>query len=137
MTDFPVEIVENFDKIKKFFSDTLDLCYTFRNRAAHSGRIYNYRPHNAKIRYFDIFHNNKLISIDEKHYRLGYGINDLYTLLKALTLLENINPAQILSVGIQIALENHLKKYPDDKDFLLKSLGVPDEKLGSNLIDIF
>lgn len=137
MTDFPVEMVESFDKLKYFFSDTLDLCYTFRNRAAHSGRIYNYRPHNAKIRYFEIFHNNKFISIDEKHYRLGYGINDLYTLQKTLSLLENSNPATILSAGIQISLEDYLKKYPEDRDFLLKALGVPNEKLKSNLNDIF
>lgn len=137
MTDFPIEMVENFDKFKKFFSDTLDLCYTFRNRAAHSGRLYNYRPHNAKIRYFDVFHNSKFISVYEKHYRLGYGINDLYTLQKSLSLLENSNPATILAAGIQIAAEDYLKKYPEDKEYLLTALGVPDEKLELNINDIF
>lgn len=137
MTDFPVEMVENFDKLKYFFSDTLDLCYTFRNRAAHSGRIYNYRPQNAKIRYYDVIHNIQYISIDEADYRKGYGKNDLYTLLKSLTVIENLNPATILSTGITYSVDNYLKKYPEDRIYLLTELGVPINKLENDINKIF
>ena len=137
MLDLPVEYIEEIPQIKLFFSDLLNLTYQFRNRSAHSGRIYNYKSKYSKIRFFKPIHSSKKINIDEAKYRLGYGQNDLYTLSKSLCILENTDPAIDLLLGLRIAINNHLEKYTLDKEFLLSSMGVPDDMLNNEIDDIF
>lgn len=133
MLDFPIDFVKEYPDIKNFFSDLLNLVYLFRNRSAHSGRIYNYKPNNSKIRFFKPIHSNKHMNITESEYRLGYGINDLYTLSKSLCILENFDPAIELISGIRNSISNHLDKYPKDRDFLLSNIGVPPNQINNNL----
>lgn len=130
-----IEIVRSVPEIKVFFSELLNLTYNFRNRAAHNGRIYNYKPKKSYISYFKIFHNNEYVNIDEAQYRLGYGKNDIYTLSKALSILDNPDPAFDLNYEIIKVIKNHLKKYPEDKYFLLNSMGVPKQVIESKEID--
>lgn len=137
MMGFPIELVEEFPSIKNFFSDFLNLAYNFRNRAAHSGRVYNYNPKNSSVRYFNIFHKNEYVNIDEAEYRLGYGKNDIYTLNKAFILLENMDPSYELSSGLNTYVTSHLEKYPDDKNFLLTSMGVPKRVIESKEVDFY
>ena len=120
------------DKIRIFYN-FLNLCYKFRNRASHSGRIFNYNTSNKiKIDYNDYFHNR--IGISEEKYRLGLGKSDIYTLMKGFEVLDistNIN-TQIYHI-----LTIHLEYYPNDKYFLLSSMGFPDEIIEKRLESIF
>lgn len=137
MLGMPIGLVKSYPESKYFFSDLLNLTYNFRNRAAHSGRVYNYKP-KCNIRYFGAFHDNEYVNIDEAKYRLGYGKNDIYTLSKALMILENPDPSIELNFGINYITKEHLKKYPNDKHFLLKSIGVPEEIIETKtLAEIF
>ena len=125
MFDIPLEIIklDEKNKIKDLFSDLLSLSFKFRNRAAHSGRIYNYKAEKTKIRYNKLLHDRMLI--DEPLYRQNLGVNDLYTLYCGLTFLRNRMIAIKLYVGIKFALNQHLELYPDDKSNLLQCIGVP------------
>lgn len=137
MLGFPIELVRQVPECKSMFSDLLNLTYLFRNRAAHSGRIYNYNPKSGKIRYNKIFHQLDIINIDEAEYRLGYGTNDLYTLAVFLKILENKTPSLDLIASLMISIEDHIEKYPEDRDFLLTNIGVPNNKIKNDIAHIF
>lgn len=137
MLGLPLELVKQLPECKALFSDLLNLTYLFRNRAAHSGRIYNYKPKYGKMRYNKIFHQLDIININEAEYRLGYGTNDLYTLIIFLKVLENKRPSIDLISSMIISIEDHLEKYPEDRFFLLSSIGVPKNKIDNDIRKIF
>ncbi len=125
MFDIPLEIIklDKDNNIKNLFSDMLSLVFKFRNRAAHSGRIYNYKAEKTTVRYNQLLHDR--MNINESLYRQGFGINDLYTLFCGLTFLRNNIVAIKLASVIIFTLEEHLKLYPEDKDNLLHCIGIP------------
>lgn len=131
----PTETVNKSNDLKQLFSDGLSLIYRFRNRTAHSGRIYNYKSEKSKIRFNNIFHN--YLGISAKSYRLGYCINDLYTFTRLYNFFKSDNLSINLNVRISFYLKNHLLKYPDDKEYLLNELGVPQHLLDSDIDNIF
>lgn len=124
--DMPVELIELEENqhIKDFFSDFLNLCYQFRNRTGHSGRTFNYRPKKCKVRYSKLLH--KKIGISEEYYRLGYGVNDLFTLTNCFRYLSTFSVFIGAKVGIELSLKRLVDLYPLDRDFIIKSIGVPD-----------
>ncbi|WP_314881399.1 Abi family protein [Filifactor alocis] len=137
MTGIPLSIIQSpiGEEIKNLFSDTLNLCYKFRNRASHSGRIFNYKADGAKIRYNKLFHPMKGIS--QKDYKQGYGQNDIFTLLCTLYNISPQTPHFFLRFGIAYNLEKYLELFSDDKDFILSQMGVPNHMIGKKLDDIF
>lgn len=138
MLDLPLEVVEiNVvnEAVKDLFSDVLTLCFKFRNRSAHSGRVYNYRPDKSNIRYNDLLH--KRMGIDPANYRLGLGKNDLYTLIFGLSVLGNSSACIKLSVGSRLAIATHLSNYKNDKYKILESIGVPSFDFDLKIEDIF
>ena len=137
MLGYPIELVKQLPECKALFFFFFNLKYIFRNRAAHSGRIYNYTPKYGKIRYNKIFHQINIININEAEYRLGYGTNDLYTLTVFLKVLENKIPSLDLMSSLIISIEDHLEKYPEDRLFLLSSIGVPKNRINNDIRDIF
>lgn len=131
----PTEIVNESNDLKQLFSDGLSLIYRFRNRTAHSGRIYNYKSEKSKIRFNNIFHN--YLGISAKSYRLGYCINDLYTLTRFYNFLKTNKLSISLNVGLSFHLKKHLLEYPNDKEYLLNEMGVPQHLLDSDIDNIF
>lgn len=125
MFDIPLEIIklDKDENIKNLFSDLLSLAFKFRNRSAHSGRIYNYKAENTKVRYNELLH--KRMSIDESLYRKGFGVNDLYTLYCGFTFLKNVSVAAKLSVRLSFSFNKHLELYPKDSENLLTCVGFP------------
>ena len=121
--------------LKQLFSDGLSLIYRFRNRTAHSGRIYNYKSEKSKIRFNNIFHN--YLGISAKSYRLGSCINDLYTLTRFYNFFKTNKLSINLNVGVSFHFKKHLLKYPNDKEYLLNEMGVPQHLLDSDIDNIF
>ena len=129
MTGLPLEIIEyeaeqTNQPLRFLFSDTIKLAYKFRNRSAHGGRIYNYRPDNADIRYNQYLH--KRMGIDEASYRFGFGRNDLFTLMSALSFLEDQNIFFMLCLNADHYLRKYLKLYPDERNQMLRQFGLND-----------
>lgn len=112
---------ENED-YKNLYTDILFLCLAFRNRAAHGGRIYNYKPSKSIIRYNYSFHNS--INITPADYRADKGKSDIYTLLNCLYYFDNYGDLS-LDFGINWELKRHLQEYPLDKDRLYLEMGLP------------
>lgn len=116
----PEEVIT--EQIKDMFADIIFLCHAFRNRAAHGGRMYNYKPAKAKIRYNKPFHDR--MNISEADYRVGKGKNSLYTLLKALSWFKNDSSKIILEVSIELYISRHCKLYPDES-MILEQIEFP------------
>lgn len=129
----PNTVLENDASYKQILIEIITLCHSYRNRAAHTGRIYNYLPKNnhgaSIISYSQIFHSTINIS-DMEYYRKNKGKGDLYTLLGALSWFENKTPEQSLQFAIDYHLGKHVKLYPEDIPYLLESMGFPEDYKG-------
>lgn len=128
MFDIPIDFfkIDKNGVIKNFFSDLLSLNYSFRNRTAHSGRIYNYKSEKSSMRHNVILHSR--LGIDNRLYRQGFGRNDLYTLLCGLSFLKDKTVSIKLAVHININIKKYLDLYPEDKPKILNSIGIPPNK---------
>lgn len=103
------------DSIKNMFTQTLNLIHSYRNRAAHSGRIFSYKS-NKSIVYNEVFHNQMKISLDD--YNNGKGQTGLSTLLTALYLFKNKRIHFLLEFAIYYNTKLHCKKYSNDLTLL-------------------
>lgn len=137
MFGIPLELMQLDESqlIKDLFSDLLSLAFKFRNRSAHSGRIYNYKAENTTFRYNPLLHTR--MGIDEPIYRMGFGVNDLFTLYCGLSFLNNKQICIKLSVNIRFAIDKHLIHYPEDEENILTCIGIPNYNAKYNLDDIF
>lgn len=104
-------------EIKDFVSDLLNACLRIRNRCAHSNRLYNYFPNNAKFRYSSHLHPK--MGVNEGGYRKGYGNSGISTLMASLKVLDNKSPFTLLSEGFNNSLEQLTNIYPDFKELIL------------------
>lgn len=107
----------------KLFKDSLALINAFRNRAAHNGRIFNFKPEKYPIRYNNIFHPKNNFS--SSSYRNGRGKNDLYTLYKVLEEFENINARFNLEFYLSYNIGRHCNDSPNDLTLLITEMGFP------------
>lgn len=107
--------------VTHLFFDTLHICREYRNIAAHGGRIYNAVlkskcriPESDEIHFFAQFrpHIQYLPS--------SYGLNQLCILL---SLFAYSQPERIIYSEINKELQRHCYMYPQDSEFLAKSLG--------------
>lgn len=108
------------DNLKNLTTDLLYVCLKMRNRCAHSGRVYNYFSASATINYSPILHSK--MNISNADYRAGYGKNGLSTIIPGLSLFDNKKPYHYALLGFQSALQSHLKKYPENEDFLRREM---------------
>ncbi|HEL9644091.1 TPA: Abi family protein [Streptococcus suis] len=103
------------ESIKNMFSQTLNLIHSYRNRAAHSGRIFSYKS-DKSIVYNEVFHKQMDISLEE--YNDGKGQTGLSTLLTALYLFKNKRIHFLLEFAIYYNTKQHCEKYPNDLTLL-------------------
>lgn len=115
--DFPKELVETFPDIKQLCMDTIFVCLQYRNIAAHGGRIYNFIP-SATFRYTPILHERA--SVSKAEYRQGRGVNDIPTLIVALSLLDHALISVKMKFQIESAIDEHCNNYPNDREYLMK-----------------
>ncbi|MDO5096357.1 MAG: Abi family protein [Peptostreptococcaceae bacterium] len=135
MMGIPVPLVKLSIETKNLFTDLLALCNKFRNRASHSGRIFNYRAETATIRYNPTLH--PLIRVSKTMHKRGFGKNDLFVLLCTLAKIQAPSPHFHLNFSLEYHLKKHLELFPDDKNFLLSEMGVPKVLMQQDIKDIF
>ncbi len=116
--DLPISIVETNENLKNLFMDTLFVCLDYRNRAAHGGRIYNFKT-DATFRYNPLFHTH-IMEISEADYRNGIGVTDIPTLTNALVYMNNKAPYYKLRSAMDFFANEHCDIYPNDLDYLRK-----------------
>ncbi|CYU80264.1 Abortive infection bacteriophage resistance protein [Streptococcus suis] len=123
LTGIPVELVS--DDFKSLIINILYFLLAYRNRCAHLGRVFNFETTKNKIHYNKLFHDR--MKITESEYKQGKGQFGLATLVSSLswfsTTGEIYQVVTILNFKIQEAINNYLKLYPADKDFIYNQLG--------------
>lgn len=126
------EEFKNNDALKSFYIDILFLCHKFRNRAAHTGRIYNYFTQDSQIKYFKPFYDK--IGISKTAYQKNNSVkSDFSALYFALDELENKRAFIGLRVSLSYHLKEHLNAFPSDGKMILRGMGFPE---GYKLEDI-
>lgn len=120
------------EEVKATFSEILYLVLAFRNRSAHSGRLFNYHSEKYSISYREFFH--KRMGISEAGYRKGAGKNDLYTLFNSLTWFKNEDAAFHAEFALFYSLKEHLKKFPDDDVMFTIESGMPLEYIKDKIV---
>ncbi len=119
-----VEIISDRNTgMKNLLQNVLDLSHQFRNRAAHGGRMYNFRAKNCFVQYNKDFH--KLMMINEEEHKQGQGTGDIFTLLTALKFLHNVTQQEILLETIMRAIGDHIDLYPNDFEPMMNAMGIP------------
>ncbi|MDU7245126.1 MAG: Abi family protein [Clostridia bacterium] len=130
MMGLPIELVKSAgasqSPIRNLFFDTIEIAYKFRNRSAHAGRTYNYRPE-ITFRYNSILHPR--MNITEADYRIGYGKNDLFTLISALSFLKNQDIWFNLAFEIQYKLDIYIKQFNAEEQAILQAMGLPEQHI--------
>ncbi|HEK9993573.1 Abi family protein [Streptococcus equi subsp. zooepidemicus] len=116
---------------KKLFSEMLDLVLAFRNRAAHGGRMFNYKAkRSSSLSYHKKFHTQ--IGITPADYRHGKGRNDIYSFFYSMAIFDNKNGYNRLEACLYHIIE-HDAEYPDDWRILANEMGYPEDKLQKEL----
>lgn len=110
-------------EIKNLFTDSLFIFLSYRNTAAHGGRVYNLHP-KPTINFNKALKNelSKIMPaefVDE--FENSYG---LFQLLLLLRLLNHKAPYRNLLNSINYALSQHCCKYPQDIEYLCKTTGI-------------
>ena len=129
---YGIDISGVSDNHVALFKDSLALINAFRNRDAHNGRIFNFKPEKYPIRYNAIFHPHNGFS--QASYRKGDGKNDLYTLYKVLEMFENFTAQFNLEFYLSYHIGRHCTQSPNDLTLLITEMGFP-EALMETLID--
>ena len=114
---------------KALFIEILDLILAFRNRAAHGGRMFNYKA-STSLSYHNKFHNE--IKITQGDYRNLKGRRDLYTFFHSLALFENKAGFDLLELCLY-SIREHDASYPKDWLVLAKEMGYPEDILKIDL----
>lgn len=118
MTNLPLEFINN--DMSKMIGSILDVYLNYRNTAAHGGIIYNHKSSKHKLPYIEILDN--YLNVNKAMYRQGYGQSKFGTLLKTLYLFENKEPYIQLRDGVKSILNEYLKLFPEDKNYLIQKM---------------
>lgn len=106
--------------LKEWFHEALLLFLSYRNAAAHGGRMYNHITATHELSYNQVFH--KVFNITEADYRNGIGRSRIGTLHKVLAFFNNKDPLIRLEVGLNGELERYFDLYPDDKQYMTQEM---------------
>lgn len=124
-TGLTTEVLTDADR--QLFAEMLDLVLAFRNRAAHGGRIFNYKAkQSSSLSYHKKFHPQ--IGITPADYRHSKGRNDLYTFFYSMVIFDNKNGYNRLEACLYNIAE-HSMYYPDDLEIFANEMGYPKEQL--------
>ncbi|WP_203265680.1 Abi family protein [Streptococcus uberis] len=120
MTKIPIELIT--DEIKDMVINIFYFLLAHRNNTAHVSRAYNFKTDKNKIRYSKVFHDRMKLSEDD--YDNGLGQNGLMVLSHALSWFHTHNsPVTELTVSLARAIDEYLKLYPNDKEFIDQEIG--------------
>lgn len=123
MLDFDQALIVQMDpvlKVKQAFGDILSLFLDYRNLTAHGGRVYNHRSKKHALKWSSLIYRKNIINISKTEFSKGIGRSSIGALVQCLMLFENHDPYTTISIWLNIRIEEYLKKYPEDKDFLIQ-----------------
>lgn len=107
------------DELTTLFQTILFICLDYRNVAAHGGRIYNFRS-----QYTDaIVITDDMIALFPILSDVG-NTPGVKTLLSLLWIFRDMQSYRILKNSLDIQVNRHLQKYPEDIDILSESIGI-------------
>ncbi|HFI0122433.1 TPA: Abi family protein [Streptococcus suis] len=122
MTKIPSELIDN--DLKDMVINIFYFLLAHRNNSAHVSRAYNFKTEKNKIRYSKTFHNRMKISFEE--YENGKGQNGLSVLAFALSWFKTHNtPVTEFSFSVTKSIEEYLKLYPTDREFIEREIQGP------------
>lgn len=112
------------EKLKEMFIKSMELFNKFRNRAAHGGRIYNYKT-NIEIPYKKELHN--IFYIDREAYNQGVGRSDFSAFILARMDLKQNDKSEYIEKAVYLnhTLEDYKKESPEYYNKVLKEMGLP------------
>lgn len=113
--EMPIDFIRTNEDLKSLFMDTLFVCLDYRNRAAHGGRMYNYRTHST-FRFNPLLHPG--LGVTEADYRHEKGHTGIDTLAKALSLWGNKSPLATLLAGVSFFMDRYRKESPSAADYV-------------------
>lgn len=125
MFDLDENILDNSNKILKLnqlFGDILVLFLNYRNLTAHGGRVFSYRSQRHRIRiYSPFFYNDNELDISRRQFNKDIGRSSIAVIINALHILRGASPAFLkMRAYIHVELDDYLKFYPADKEYILK-----------------
>lgn len=120
MMGVSLQIVNTTPELSKSFSVLLALYLNYRNTAAHGGRIYNHKSDKYKLPYIPLLHS--VLNVDPGGYRIGKGQSRLGVLLNTLNMFENKDPYNRLMIGLNVYINEYLKLFPDDENYLFERM---------------
>lgn len=127
---------------KRFLSDIIHVIYKFRNRAAHSGRIYNYKIVNLEkkvdkdsVTYYNPFHDE--LRISENLYNDGYGRFDFYTFYYSTKRILTKDYFKTYRFQTIMIVQKMITLYKEDYTKILSLMGVPEHLLSLPVNEIF
>ena len=121
------------EELTTFFMESMYLFLAYRNRCAHSGRIYNYKSSKAKVSFCAPIHAKR--KINEAKYRKGFGKNDWNALQLALSLFDDKTPAKLFDQNLKDLLLKYSHIFPDSNDFLTQEMKLLPEQIQAILKD--
>lgn len=135
MFDWDVALVDSVmekAQLKKWFHELMLLYLSYRNTASHGGRMYNHSTKKYELSYNGVM--SKLIGVTAEDYKAGKGRSRVGVVLESLRLFSDQRARIELEVGIQFAIDDYLKTYPDDASYLSKQMEyeIPKEFNGTN-----
>lgn len=116
--------VDPTEEDKEFFVKSMELFNKFRNRAAHGGRMYNYKT-NIEIPYrkwlFD------LLGITKEQYNSGIGKSDNGAFMLALLNFHKNDAKRLYEfiVDLNYHTKGYIEKQPIHATNIFKYLGIP------------
>lgn len=125
LTGIDIGIVDQIDGLESGVSNLLSLYLSYRNTAAHGGRIYNHLSERHKLIYNEPIHG--LLQVTPSDYRNGKGQSRFGVLANSLNLFQDKLAYNQLRVGTEIYLKQYLKAYPEYKNYLLNTMELNEE----------
>ena len=123
-----VDVLDTHFKIKQAFGDMLDLFLNYRNLCAHGGRVYNHRSAKHQLRQSKFLYREAVIEVSRNKFLKGEMRSSPGVVLTCLKLFENKDPYNELWIWLSIDISHHLKKFPEDKEYLINSMELTDKK---------
>ncbi|MFS1664415.1 Abi family protein [Streptococcus sp. zg-JUN1979] len=131
-TSVPINYIS--ESVKNLFIDSLQLIHSYRNRAAHSGRLFNYRSAKT-MRYNEVLH-KQLMNITENDYQNGIGQTGLYTLQNILLLFKNEQAIHSLKFYVYYFINEHCQKYSNDFQLLCDSTMIDKNNMEKEITNL-
>lgn len=113
----------NVSEFSQLYGDIFNLYLTYRNLTAHGGRVFNYRSKKHPLRKSPLIYNtNGGIKVSNRAFNTGKYRSSIGIVIYTLMSFGNKRPSALALTWIVTELKNYLKKYPQDKSFLIDAM---------------